>query len=284
MNMRRGLIRIAGIMGAGALLVGSVGRAEAGVEAWRVNEVASSNGGDPTIRFVELYAPPSAIADNCFYPTTRLEILDGDGALLGSVTPCPSTTCYAGDTYFLFAPPEAAAFYGVPHDAALPYAIPASGGQVCLRSSATRYDCTRWGVITNAIPDFGDPSDTTGGPTLVDGASLARVDTTDIVAMDFELQMPPTPRQPNDGTVWFPPDAGPTPDAAPPADAASAADARQFFDAPPSVQPDARENPPNWLNADPGGGGCSIGRGPVLSFFHFTALLLMIFASGRVRR
>ncbi len=54
-------------------------RAWAGIDAWRVNEVFVSSGGDTTVRFVELYAPPSPQIDNCFFPTTSLEIVRRGG-------------------------------------------------------------------------------------------------------------------------------------------------------------------------------------------------------------
>src|SRR6185503_11117588 len=84
------LAAFGGVLGAPAI-------AHAGVESWRVNEVATSP------RFVELYAPPSADADNCFFPTTHLELIDGAGVLTHVLVPFTSTRCFAGDTYFVFA-------------------------------------------------------------------------------------------------------------------------------------------------------------------------------------
>jgi hypothetical protein len=220
-------------------------------------------GGDGGIRFVELYAPPSAFADNCVFSSTRLEVIAADGTVVGTVTPFTTTTCFGGDTYFLFATAEAAAHYGVPADAPLTYAPAPDGGQVCLRSSATRYDCARWGAVSVAVTDFGDPSDMSAAPAIPDGQALARVDTTDVVAADFAVQSA-TPRQPNDGTPWFPPDAGPTPLDAAVGDADVTADAQSFPDAPPVDLPDARTSPPDWLSADPGGSpsfSCAAWRG-----------------------
>ena len=231
------------------------GVARAGVEHWRVNEVLASAGGDGRVRFVELHAPPSAAADNCFFPTSRLEILDAAGGVLGQVAPVTTTTCYPGDTYFLFATAEVAAALGVTRDAPLTAALPAAAGQVCFRSSATRYDCARWGAIATAATDLGDPADTSAAPALADGIALARVDTTDVVALDFAFATP-TPRAPNDGTPWTPPDAGPTPDAAPDASVTDAPvyDATVWPDAPPRPMSDARPPPPEWWSAEPGGG------------------------------
>jgi MYXO-CTERM domain-containing protein len=235
--------------------------AEAGVEDWRVNEVVPADDGDPTLRFIELYVPPSKLADNCLFPTSRIEIFRADGTLLDAVPPVTTTRCFAGDTFFLFATVEAAAHFGVPRDANLTTALPAGAGQVCFSSSATRYDCTRWGAITTAVADLYDPSDATAGPAIPDGQALARRSDTGIVVDDFVLG-DPTPRQPNDGTTWFPPDAGP-PDAAVPIPDAAEYDAHEFADARLSPAPDARLQDPNWFLADPGGGAtcdCRVGR------------------------
>ena len=230
-----------------AALGAAGGVAHAGVEAWRVNEV----GAEP--RLVELYAPPSELADNCFFPSTRLEVLDGAGGVVGTVQPFSSTVCFAGDTYFLFAPAGG--------DASLPYALDASGGQVCVRSGTIRYDCVRWGAIRHAVVDQEAPADTSAAPAMGAGQSLARVSTTGVVASDFVLGAP-TPRAPNDGSPWFPPDAGPPPvDAAGSIDAWPADDAEPVADAPvPEAHEDARLEPPGFLNAAPGGGGCGVVR------------------------
>ena len=236
------------------------GVAVAGVEDWRVNEVVPADDGDSDFRYIELYAPPSLVADNCLFPTSRIEVFDAAGGSVGAVALTPSTVCYAGDTYFLLATIDAATHWGVPRDASLTATIPAGAGQVCFASSATRYDCTRWGAITSAVTDLTDPEDTTAAPAIPDGQALSRRSDTGIVEDDFVLQAP-TPRQPNDGTVWYPPDAG-IPDAAVIIDAVTE-DARIFADAPPRPMIDARPNDPNWFLADPGGGAyctCRVGR------------------------
>ncbi|MSP16578.1 MAG: hypothetical protein EXR73_08215 [Myxococcales bacterium] len=259
MRRARDLIQLAGggarIAGASVvataigLCIGQ-GSALAGVEDWRVNEVASSVAGNPNLRFVELYAPPSIVADMCFFPSTRIEILSADGDLLGSVTPFTSTTCFGGNTLFLFATPETEAHYGVVRDAALPYPIPAAG-QLCFRSSATRYDCARWGDVTGPVPDFGNPADMTAAAPLVDGAAIARIAVTGVVATEFALRSP-TPRRGNDGTPWMPPDAGPPLDASVTPDAGEP-DARFVSDARIADPIDARPGAPDWYHADPGG-------------------------------
>ncbi|HKA87663.1 MAG TPA: dipeptidase [Haliangiales bacterium] len=230
-----------------------------GVADWRVNEVFPSRG-DPNVRFVELWAPPSAEIDNCFFPTTRLEIYGPTGLLLGAVAPFDATRCFPGDTYFVFATPEAGAAFGFAPDAALTTPLPADAGQVCFTSSQTRYDCARWGNVTAPIAYFRSIDDGTSAPGIPDGVSLARRSDTGVIAADFVLQSP-TPGRFNDGAIVPPADAGPPPivvDAAPPADA------RAFPDAPPfppadarvfPVPPDAEPQPP-FLTARPGGGGC----------------------------
>ena len=241
--------------------------ARAGVDAWRINEV----GADP--RFVELYAPPSADADNCFFPTTRLEILDGAGVVQATLQPFNSTTCFAGDTYFLFAPTGG--------DSAMPYPLDPAGGQVCFRSSMIRYDCVRWGAISHAVGDQDAPADTTVGAVPGTGQALARVSDTGVVASDFVLQAP-TPRGPNDGSPWNPPDAGPPhPDAALPPDAEPIPDAQPDGPMQPEL-PDARPSAPNFLNAQPGGGGCSctVGGRPARGGEAAGAALALLVALG----
>jgi hypothetical protein len=233
----------------------------AGVEAWRVNEVVSEPG-QPTLRYVELYAPPSGAPDNCFFSTTRLEVLDAAGVVVGTVTPFPATTCYGGDTYFLFATSEAAAAFGVDADASLSVVPAPVAGQVCLRSGAIRYDCARWGAVSVAVVDQENPADMSSAPSIPAGLALTRIADTSVVSADFDIGAR-TPRGPNDGTPWFPPDAGPPPpDAAPAPDAPPPADAAPppAFDATPIDFTDARESPPVFLDAEPGGGGCSVGH------------------------
>src|SRR5688572_22862489 len=216
----------------------------AGVEAWRVNEV------EP--RYVELYAPPTRVADTCFFPGTVLELLDGAGVVRASVQPFGVVTCFAGDTYFVFATADS----GIGADASLPFALDAAGGQVCLRSGALRYDCVRWGAVSQAVVDQSGPDDNSVAPAIAAGQALVRIGDTDVVVDDFELGAP-TPRGPNDGTPWFPPDAGPdagTADAGAVDGGVVEEDAGDLADA--STRPDARLEPPAWLHAEPGGGGC----------------------------
>ena len=225
-----------------------------GVEDWRINEVVASVGGDPNVRFVELYVPSTPSADNCFYASTVLEILDADGPLVGSVPAVPSgIECFPGNTFFMFATTEAVDTFGQSRDRPLTVQIPQSdGGQVCLKSSATRYDCVRWGAITNPANDLFGPDDDSVAPTPADGMALARTANTHVVAADWDLQAP-TMRQPNDGTTWIPPDAGPPPDADTRPDA-GIYDAWILADAPPVERADARIGQPDYFAADPGGG------------------------------
>jgi hypothetical protein len=228
------------------------GLARAGVEDWRVNEVFPGAGGTSDFRFVELYAPPSDFADNCLFPTSRVEVFGPDGTFLGAAALATATRCFDGDTYFLLAPAGAAAHFGVDRDATLNLLVPAEAGQLCFASSTTRYDCARWGAITGPVADLYDPDDGSSAASIPDGVALARTQVTGVVADDFVLQ-DPSPRQPNDGSAWFPPDAGPLADAAATPDA-ERSDARDLPDAPPREHPDARAEDPGWFLADPGGG------------------------------
>jgi hypothetical protein len=119
--------------------------------------------------------------------------------------------------------------------------------------------------VSVAVTDQTGAGDGSAAPALAGGAALERRADTDVVAADFGLDAP-TPRGPNDGTPWMPPDAGPLPDAGPEPDAAPVPDAAPpvdagiFPDAPPGLFPDARTEPPAWLDAEPGGGGgCAVG-------------------------
>src|SRR5215470_6849766 len=97
---------------AGAIVLALTAPAHAGAEDWRINEVVASVDGDPNIRFVELYVPPTPLDDNCFYATTVLEFFADDGTFLGSVAPSPAMVrCFPGDTYFMFATAEAVAHF-----------------------------------------------------------------------------------------------------------------------------------------------------------------------------
>ncbi len=168
-------------------------------------------------------------------------------------------------------------------DANLTVPIPGATGQACLVSSETVYDCARWGNVTQPVHVLRSPNDTTATPSIPDGLALARRTDTGVVAADFVLQAP-TPRQPNDGTVWFPPDAGPeamVPDAPLEADAESFVDARPiiFADVRNVSFPDANLTPPLFLTANPGGGAWScqlaVGRRAPLG----AAVLLVFFAA-----
>jgi MYXO-CTERM domain-containing protein len=250
------------------LVVAAPGRAHAALADFRVSEVHPGTAAAPALRFIELHVPEGT-GGNCLFPTTRIEVFDSQGQLLGAVAPFAATVCYAAGTFFLLATPEAAAHFGVERDARLDVPVPAEGGQVCLASSQTRYDCARWGPVgpDDALRYLRNTEDATAAPAIPDGVALARAGDTGVVSADFVLQSP-TPRQPNDGTVWTPPDAG---DAGPPVDAApvvdaSPPDAPDFRrpDARPIVRPDANFFDPAFLSADPGGGAactCRAGGG-----------------------
>ena len=257
--------------------------AHASIADWRVNEVLAAAGGDPRIGYVELYAPPGTTGD-CLFPTTRVEVFDASGLLLGADAPFETTQCYDGPRFLTLASPEAAAYFGIVPDATLTVAIPADAGQVCFASSQTRYDCARWGAVTSAERYLRNVDDASAGPSIPDGQALARVADTGVVADDFVIQSP-TPGAGNDGTVYGGPDGGVPPDAAPPLPDAATPDARTVFahpDAPVVIAPDAAVPDPRFLSADPGGGACAC-RAATGRPDPVTALVLLALAAWRRR-
>jgi MYXO-CTERM domain-containing protein len=258
--------------------------ARATIADWRVNEVLASADGDGGIRYIELLVP-SGTAGNCLFPTTRIEIYDGNGLLLGAVTPFADTVCYAGGSFFLLASDGAVARFGVGRDATLPLGVPRFAGQICLASSQTTYDCVRWGPVSGAVRFLRNIDDLSSAASMPDGVALARVRDTGVVADDFVLESP-TPAAPNAGTIYTGPDAGPPPDARPPPPDAPPPDARTSYarpDAAELARPDANLNP-RFLEADPGGGagcGCGVG-GP--GRVPWALALLALAAALRARR
>ncbi len=250
----------------------------AGVETWRINEIVAGVEGNPNIRYIELYAPPSTDADNCLFPTTHIIVYDAAGTLVGSSSPVTTATCYAGGTYLILASTDAAFYFGIARDANLTATIPAEVGQVCFQSSATPYSCVRWGSVTMPKTDLTHPSDSTSAMGIAGDMALSRKSNTGVVASDFILSTP-TPRGPNDGTAWLPPDAGPPADADLTPDA-GIPDAKVYVDSPPRPSFDSRVDPA-WLTASPGGGAmqCRVGgRGSA------GALLLTLLLLAFVRR
>jgi MYXO-CTERM domain-containing protein len=237
-------------------------RAWAGVQDWQVSEVVTSVAGDPRIRYIELENP----VGGCMYPSTRIEVYDASGEPLGQVAPVAATTCFGPDTFYLLATSDAVVFFGTTADHQIVPVIPRDAGQICFASSTTRYDCVRWGAIAQPVYDFYGAADATTAMAPPDGQGLSRIDTTHVVAADWSI-LSPTPRGPNNGTPWTPPDAGITPDAAvvdagPDAgitpDAAGPADAALPVDA--RERADARNT--RFLDLDPVGGatcGCRAG-------------------------
>jgi len=212
-----------------AALCLSAGPAGAGVEDWEVNEVVVSGGGNSAVRYIELANLPGG----CLFPSSRVTVYDADGVAVDTAGLVAGTTCFGADTYFLLATPAAMSFFGTDADVQQAPLIPAAAGQVCFISSTTRYDCVRWGTINTPLVDFYGPSDTTTAMPPGDSMALERRSSTHVVAVDWAVDSP-TPRGPNDGTPWSPPDAGPTPDARPPVDAG----------------PDAGPPPDAWLLPD----------------------------------
>lgn len=247
-------------------VLGHGARALADIQDWQVNEVLASADGNPGIRYIELYNP----VGGCLFPSTRVEVFGADGQLLGSAAPVTFTSCVAPNTYYLLATSAAAEFFVTTADYQIVPALPAAAGQVCFASSTTRYDCVRWGTVSQPVVDFFGSEDMSSTVSLADGQALARVDTTHVVAADWMLASP-TPRRLNDGTPYTPPDAGPVPDASMGPDAGSPdaglPDAREAGPDSGSLpdaagQPDARDH--RFLDLDPVGGaacGCRVSPG-----------------------
>lgn len=239
----------------------------AGVEDWEVNEIVTSGGGDVQARYVEL----RNLTGGCMFPTSRIEVFDADGEGIGSVAPFSVTTCFGPDTYFLFATSAAEAEFATTADFGVVPGLPAVSGQLCFVSSLTRYDCVRWGSIVTPVEDFFGAGDFTTATAAPDSFALSRISATHVISVDWDI-LDPTPRGPNDGTPWTPPDAGPSPDAGPDAgpivDAGPRPDARLLIDATPS--PDSANT--RFLDLDATGGAtCSTGGGaggwfPILLF------------------
>ena len=242
--------------------------ASAGDADWEISEVLLSDGGDTAVRFVEIRNLPGG----CLAPTSKLEVYDAAGNALDAVSAVTLATCFSGPTYFVFATSDAAARFGITADRVITPTLPSGGGQVCIATTNQRLDCVRWGNVTASVVDFFGPADETTATTPPDGASLSRVDTTNVVENDWAI-LQPTPRGPNDGSPWSPPDAGPSPDAAVMPDAAALVDANP---ADAAVRVDARSradaSSQRFLDLNPvGGASCDcrsgLGGGGVLLLF-----------------
>jgi hypothetical protein len=250
--------------------------ARAGVEDWEINEIHLQSQSDTQLRFVELVN----LQGGCLFPSSTLHLYGGDGSLLDIVSLAQVTTCYGAPTYLLLATPEASAFFAVGSDFQQLSELPSSG-QLCFNSSATHYDCVRWGTVTTAVTDLFGSTDTSVVAAPQDGASLARIQSTHIVSDDW-ISDAPTPRAPNDGSPWTPPDAGPSPDAAPLLDAGPLADAAMRSDAmvPADAEPDARNT--RYLDLDAVGGDCGCSESGNTGTL--APLLLLLFCYWRTRR
>jgi MYXO-CTERM domain-containing protein len=273
------MIRRRAVMAA-FILAGVCRSAAAGVEDWEVNEIVVSAGGDSAVRYIELVNLPGG----CLFPTSRVTSYDAGGAVVDTQSLVAGTTCFGADTYYLIATSAAKSLFDTDADVSMAPLIPAAAGQVCFISSSTRYDCVRWGSITTPVVDFFGAADTTEAPAPGDGIALERIATTHVVEDDWALDAP-TPRGPNDGTPWSPPDAGPTPDAFPPPDAGPDAgpepdawilpDARPVFDA----------NPQGFLDLEAGGGAaCSCTGGTAAPGTFALLLAAGLLATIRTRR
>ncbi len=237
--------------------------AKAGIEDWELNEVVTSAGGDGAVRYLEL----ANLAGGCLFPTSQVVVYDGAGQVVGTTALVSQTTCYGAPTYFLLATSAAVTWFGITADRQVVPALPSAAGQACFVSSQTRYDCVRWGPITTAVEDFFGVGDATSAQAPPDGQSLSRTDHTNIVSADWSV-LSPTPRGPNDGTPWTPPDAGPTPDAGAPADAGPDAGPRPDAAVIPDARPVGDASDQRYLDLDPAGGAlcsCRTGAGGTAS-------------------
>ena len=264
-----------------ALLAG-VGGALADVSDWQVNEVLRSSGGNSAVRYIELTNP----VGGCLFPTSQVRVYDAAGSQLDLVSPVTQTTCFGPDTYYLFATPAATTTFATGADSQMVPLLPATG-QICFASSATRYDCVRWGEISGPVADLFAADDETSAPAPGDSQALARIATTHVVVDDWQI-LDPSPRGPNDGTPWSPPDAGPTPDAAPAPDARVGVDGAPPGDAlpPPDGRVDAGSR--RFLDVDPVGGAmcsCQLGRARAYPWSGSAITMLLLAAAlGRRRR
>ncbi|MCP4446209.1 MAG: hypothetical protein GY811_12825 [Myxococcales bacterium] len=250
--------------------------ANAGLSDWELSEVHRSSGGDASLRYVELVNEEGG----CLFPASTLDLYDSTGQLLDTQSLTVITVCHGAPTYLLLATSQAASYFGVSRDGNLSTAIP-DAGQLCFSSSQTNYDCFRWGGVTGPVPDLFGASDTSAIAPSADGQSMVRVTSTHIVAADW-VSAGPSPRQPNDGSVWDAPDAGVVFDAGPTLDAGPQPDARGRSDSGPRPDAGAAVRDPEYLDLDTAGGascGCqnSDGGGPGIALLS----LLLLFAMRR---
>ena len=273
-------MRLCSLQYALALLVPmlvSIPSASAGVEHWQLSEVFQDSS-LPNRRFVEL----SNTVGGCLFPTSTLDVYDAEGQLLSIQSLAQGTSCFGSPTYFLLATPEITSEFGVPRDRALLASLPLAG-QICFSSSQTNYDCVRWGIINNVVVDlFGQGDQTT--INVGSNLSISRIATTHLVDTDWQARSP-SPRQPNDGSVWIPPDAGPLPDAGTIVDAGVVSDARIRIDSGAGLDAqDVVDINDRYLDLDPTGGAscsCQSGLAGGGAAWWIFALLLLWWRSGK---
>jgi len=245
----------------------------------RLTEVATASAtGDPAARYVELEATAAA----CVFPSTRVVSYDAAGAVIDDVAPFASATCVAAGRVLVLATPAARAAFAIAAvDGALVPPLDLDAGQVCLVSSATRYDCVRWGAIATPVRDLFGPDDATAAIPAPAGLALARVANTDVVAVDWRVETA-SPGRPNDGSPWDPADAGvdaPRPDAG--TDAAPPLDAARPDAAADAATADASQA---FLDLDPGGGAaCGCASGPTPDGAAVLVAVAMLLARRRRR-
>ena len=240
----RGVLSLVGL----ACLLAGPTLAHADLSDWELSEVHLSHDGDENLRYVEL----ANEVGGCLFPSSTLDLYDANGVLLDTQSLSTITTCHGAPTYLLLATPQAATYFGVERDGNLSTPLPSSG-QLCFSSSQTNYDCVRWGSVLGPVPDLFGPNDTSATTPPDDGFSIVRTSRTHIVAADWEIALP-SPRQPNDGTTWEPPDAGVVYDAGTRADAGPRPDAAQRSDAGPRADAHVGVRDPDYLDLDTTGG------------------------------
>ncbi len=249
--------------------------ASADTSDWQLSEVFRQGTGISQVRFIELENK----VGGCLFPTSALRVFDASGQLLGIASLTTSTTCFDGPAYRLLATQATAEMFSVPKDGNLLFELPLQG-QACFVSSQTIYDCVRWGAVTQPIVDLFGSQDTT---TVALATGISRVATTHIVSQDW-VEQAPSPRQPNDGTIIVPPDAGVGPDAAIPADAGPIADAGRRIDATPRPDAGSSDRNDRYLDLDPGGGASCSSSGGKNGAAASVIALLFAFFGVRIRK
>ncbi|HYH61717.1 MAG TPA: hypothetical protein VD766_07615, partial [Solirubrobacterales bacterium] len=148
---------ISTLVGAAIAFLGIPAHAGANDHLVNVGEVFPGTVGQPNAEFVELQmraAGQSVVAGN------KVHVYNASGALIATHTLPANVASGANQASILFATNDAAAFFGVAADLAIPAGLPPGGGQVCYEdidgASAGFIDCASWGTF-NAPPPSASP-------------------------------------------------------------------------------------------------------------------------------